>query len=179
MSMINVISVNRQNLTDLNVLQCGSEMCSPGHFFGPAVRDYYLIHYIKSGCGVFQVHDKTYNLSKGQGFLIKPGILSYYRACVNDPWYYSWIGFNGLRAEEYLLRSGFTKTNPVFEYKKDEFIQNCFDEIMNSDKKSFSKELRITGYLYLFFSALIEENITVYGYREKSSGNQRGLHQCL
>lgn len=38
--------------TELYVTQYGTEDCAPGHYFGPAVRDYYLLHYITDGCGL-------------------------------------------------------------------------------------------------------------------------------
>ena len=36
----------------LRLYYSGSESCAPGHFFGPAVRTHYLIHFIRSGKGM-------------------------------------------------------------------------------------------------------------------------------
>ena len=41
------------NNTDLNIYQCGSEICNSEHSYGPAVRDHFLFHYIVSGKGIF------------------------------------------------------------------------------------------------------------------------------
>ena len=38
---------------DLNPLLCGWEKCESKHSFGPSAREYYLIHYVVSGSGVF------------------------------------------------------------------------------------------------------------------------------
>ena len=40
--MIEIVPIERLNATDLNMYQCGTEKCKPGHYFGPAVRDYFL-----------------------------------------------------------------------------------------------------------------------------------------
>jgi len=156
--MLEVVPINRLNLTDINMYQCGTERCKPGHFFGPAVRDYYLIHYIVDGKGIFQVGNTTYNLSKGQGFLICPGIVTFYQADKEDPWYYTWIGFHGLKAEEYLKKANLTVENPIFTYTKDDFIENCFREMIEIRKMERARELRLLGLFYMFISQLAEIN---------------------
>ena len=42
------------HLRDLNPRICGREACAPGHTFGPAVREYHLLHYVVRGTGVFR-----------------------------------------------------------------------------------------------------------------------------
>jgi len=157
-TMLEVVPINRLNLTDLNMYQCGTEKCSSGHFFGPAVRDYYLIHYIIEGKGIFQVGNTTYHLTKGQGFLIWPGVVTFYQADAKDPWNYSWVGFHGLKAEEYLKQANLTLSSPVFTYTKDDFIDNCFKEMIEIRNMVKAREIRLLGLLYLFLSQLAEAN---------------------
>ncbi len=83
--MLENIFVNMLTNTDLNLYHCGSENCAPGHSYGPAIRDHYLIHYILDGKGFFQVNNKTYHLKNGQGFLICPDIITYYEADKENP----------------------------------------------------------------------------------------------
>lgn len=156
--MIQIVPIERLKASDLIMYQCGTQKCKPGHFYGPAVRDYFLIHYIYRGKGIFQVGAKTYNLSGGQGFLICPGIVTYYQADFADPWHYSWIGFNGLNAEFLLKKAGLYTENPIFTYRKDMSIENCFKQMLESGQMPKSKEIRLLGLLYLFLSQLIEEN---------------------
>lgn len=150
------VHVNRLKNADLNMYHCGTEACEPGHDYGPAVRDHYLIHYILGGKGVFYVGEKTYHLGKGQGFLICPHVVTYYQADLEDPWTYSWVGFNGLNARYYLDSAGLTQDAPIFYYDGDDHLKHCLDEIIAARKLVKSREIRLLGLLYLFLSFLIE-----------------------
>lgn len=150
--------IHSLNHTDLNMYQCGTEVCDPGHYYGPAVRDHFLIHYIHSGRGRFCVGDKVYHLSKGHGFLICPNIVTFYQADMDDPWNYSWVGFHGLKAESYLKSAGLTADDPIFTAHDDGFISECFRKMIEAKNLVKGREIRLLGYLYLFLSQLIEEN---------------------
>ncbi|MEG1686953.1 MAG: AraC family transcriptional regulator [Angelakisella sp.] len=80
-------------LRDLNPLICGHEDCAPGHCYGPAVRGYTLLHYVLSGCGVFETGGKRYPVHKGQIFVIHPREVTTYVADSVTPWHYCWVGF--------------------------------------------------------------------------------------
>jgi hypothetical protein len=74
--MIEIVPIERLNATDLNMYQCGTEKCKPGHYFGPAVRDYFLIHYIFDGKGIYQVGDTTSFLSYND--MLSPPVIILY-----------------------------------------------------------------------------------------------------
>lgn len=78
----------------LNPVQFGSEECAPGHFFGPAVRTYWLLHYVVSGKGTFNRASVTHCLQAGDIFVIPPYVETYYEADVRQPWSYIWVGFS-------------------------------------------------------------------------------------
>ena len=51
---MNAIKHRAENLNNggsVTVYYCGYEKCESGHFWGPAVRNQYLLHYVISGCG--------------------------------------------------------------------------------------------------------------------------------
>ncbi len=146
------------NHTDLDMYQCGTEVCESGHYYGPAVRDHFLIHYIHSGKGQFHVGDRTYHLQTGQGFLICPDIITYYQADQKDPWHYSWVGFHGLKAENYLQRAGLTLEQPIFGCGSDNYIDHCFTKMNEAMTLRKAGKTRLLGYLHLFLSQLIEQN---------------------
>ncbi len=150
----NLVYYNRD--LELNMYNCGIESCEPGHYFGPDVRDHYLIHYCLEGKGMYKVDNKCYYLRKNQGFLICPDIVTYYEADNDNPWTYAWIGFRGFKAQEYLHKAGLNMDNPTFYFKNDNSLGTLFLEILQSFQYDKSKEIRLQGLLYIFLSELIE-----------------------
>lgn len=53
MKIINYSNNCYQNI-DVMLYNYGYEECDSGHFYGPAVRKSYMIHYITAGKGIFQ-----------------------------------------------------------------------------------------------------------------------------
>ncbi|MBQ7935081.1 MAG: AraC family transcriptional regulator [Clostridia bacterium] len=76
-----------------NPVQFGFEKCLPAKCFGPAVRTYWLLHYVVSGTGIFQREGKKYPVTAGEVFVIPPFLETFYQADCNDPWTYIWIAF--------------------------------------------------------------------------------------
>lgn len=87
-----IMLINR-GFSDVNPLVAGYEACEPEHFYGPCARDYYVIHYVVSGMGVFKTGDKSYSLTAGEMFLFSPRETIFYQADKEKPWTYIWIGF--------------------------------------------------------------------------------------
>ena len=167
------------NHTDLYIYQCGADYCPAGHFHGPAVRDHYLIHYIHAGKGIFQVGDKIYHLKAGNGFLICPDIVTFYQADELEPWHYSWIGFHGLKAEEYLLEAGLSAEHPIFEYTKDDVVDRCFYEMAEAYYLKRGGGVKRLAYLYLFLFTLTQENSKDTYYNSKESRHDSYINEAL
>lgn len=90
--MANNVIIMDQGYETLSPMQFGWEACKPSHAYGPAVRDYMLIHYILKGKGKFYREGKTHSLGAGDLFIIEPGMETYYEADQAEPWEYIWIG---------------------------------------------------------------------------------------
>jgi AraC-like DNA-binding protein len=145
----------RINHTDLNIYGCGYEDCPPGYSSPQFLREYYIIHYIHSGKGTFQIGGNTYPLGKGHGFLITPSTYVDYYPDSEDPWSYSWVCFHGLKAEYYLNLINLSIKNPIFKYNKDNFIKDCFEQIISLGGLDTAGEIEQLGHLYIFFAKLI------------------------
>lgn len=82
-----------QGYEGFNPVCFGSETCRPGHYYGPAVRTYWLLHYVVKGFGTFERDGKTHRVKPGEIFVIPPYEETYYQADEERPWRYIWIGF--------------------------------------------------------------------------------------
>lgn len=146
-----------ENNVDLHVHTYGYEECISGHEYGPAVREYFLFHYVFTGRGLFQVGDNMYHLREGQGFLIYPKELTFYKADIVSPWSYGWIGITGLLAEKYLRDSGLSRENPIWRGEKDEFLESCLMGMNSGTALEPFNYPYITGYAYLFLARMMEK----------------------
>ena len=153
-----ILEINTKYDSNIYVYHCGWEKCTPKHSYGPTVRDHFLIHFVISGQGKFYHQDKVYEIKENEGFLISPDDVTYYEADEKNPWNYLWVGFNGIKAPEYLNQIGLNKNNPIIKPKDSEFIIDCLKKLTESSKIARGREVRMLGYLYLFLSKLIEES---------------------
>ena len=94
-------AIENKHFAELNPLVAGWQNCKPSHFWGPSVREFYLIHYVVSGKGTFENEKGVYELSSGQYFIIRPKEKFRYEADSDMPWEYVWIGFNGALASRF------------------------------------------------------------------------------
>ena len=85
---------------ELNPVHCGYHDCPPKHS-ARGLRDYCLIHYVKSGTGTLEIGGKTYTVSAGEIFIIPEGEDALYFADAHDPWSYIYIGFSGRLAKRF------------------------------------------------------------------------------
>ena len=95
---------------DLRLDFYGYEDCLPDQFFGPAIRENYVLHYITKGKGYLEYRKQKIPLQKGDIFLLIPGEVTYYFADNQTPWSYYWLGISGIKAQEYFNLSSFHDT---------------------------------------------------------------------
>lgn len=153
---IHLIDQTLHEQLDLNMLFHGQEECEPLHAWGPGVRDSYIIHYIHSGKGEFQINGSTYSLSAKQGFLIPPGVIVQYKADEEDPWVYSWIGFRGVQAKTFMGLAGLREDSPIFRVHDGSlFFDELHEELLAANRRR-SHELLLQSLLYRFLAELVE-----------------------
>ena len=90
--------ITNEDYAGLNPVEFGYENCKKSHFYGPATRTHWLIHFVESGFGIFRIGNKQYSIGPGEMFVIHPFVETYYEADAQTPWNYIWIGFTADKA---------------------------------------------------------------------------------
>jgi AraC-like DNA-binding protein len=135
--------------SDIYPMQYGEQQCDKGYAFGPAVRNFYLIHYVYSGQGELHIENKTYKIHAGQFFLIYPKQTAYYKADDNDPWLYRWIEFDGSFSEKLMTVTGFSQENHVIN--DDNGVGNALKNIIDLGWSEFETMM---SYFWSFIAVL-------------------------
>lgn len=139
---------------ELSLCFCGYADCESGYDFGPAVRPNYVLHYILSGKGEFQVDGCLYALGQGQGFLIEPNVMTQYHADRQDPWTYLWIGFEGTQAAALLENAGLNTRIPVFAADCGGELLTLVQQLLTYEEDRPEQMLLILSDMYRFFSCI-------------------------
>ena len=110
-------------------LDCGYEKCVPNHAFGPAVRPYYLLHYVLEGAGTFLKNGTLHKVLPGDLFVICPEELTTYRANQENPWEYCWVSFRAEGTPEFLKEPVIRQpqVRQIFEQIRDQVLENPED----------------------------------------------------
>lgn len=156
---IDFLNKKRYNI-DLNLYTCGHEKCPPSMRIGPIPRYHYIIHYVVSGKGTFEINNQIYCVGPGQGFLIEPDILTTYESDSEEPWEYMWIGFVGSKAKEYLDRANLSSHSPIFTYHKGDALERCLSQTVKNLTLGRNNDILLNSNLYEFMYLLVDNNDT-------------------
>ena len=121
--------------SDLNLLFAGRQACPPLKQCGGS-RTHFLLHYVLEGAGtVASPGDEgritPIRLKKGDAFCYFPEQPLHYGADRDDPWEYTWVGFNARRAESIVRRCGFSPENPVLQAPPSFPLGSLFDALLS------------------------------------------------
>ena len=145
----------------LSITTFGKSHTYPGHYYGPAMRPYYLIHYILSGKGIFQSYhgdSRTYRLHQGQGFLIEPGFVNRYESDASEPWSYIWVAFSGSEARSIIEALGLSQEEPIFSCTPEQgrALEQCIDRMLEFQDVQLANSFRRMAQLNEFLAILAE-----------------------
>lgn len=156
MDKIGIFSTELKPSNELYIFECGFEHCAPREPYQYEQIDYYLIHYILEGEGLFFINGECHHLKAGDGFMIPPNTDNNYYPLTDNPWVYRWIGINGIKAKEMLSLCGFTDANYIFHYDKDDKLDTYFKKIYECCCENYL--YKALGYLYQTLSLLIVDS---------------------
>ncbi|MFF2886586.1 AraC family ligand binding domain-containing protein [Paenibacillus sp. NPDC057967] len=163
----------------LRVLFSGESQTAPGHLLGPKVYDFYLMHLVLSGRGIFELNGKSYELESGHTFLIKPGQLIRYESDDADPWHYRWIAFKGTEATALAAKAGLNtgdlQHNRLSDIRRASTLYRCVFHALSGEGNS--ADLEAAGYLQLLMAAYRKAAIAARRYPEETESHGEQLHQ--
>lgn len=142
------ILVTDEKYHGLNPVVFGFEDCEPGHAFGPAVRRYWLLHFVVTGFGSYQIGGKTYSVKPGEIFVIPPYEETFYKAEEENPWHYIWIGFTSDTELPVKLEDAFFCSKAFF----------IFNEMKKCTQMSSGRSAFLCARLWELFSVLLEKD---------------------
>ncbi len=146
-----------RTMASMSVYRTGHQQCSGGVHRGLEIRDFYLIHFVMEGRGVYTLSGRQHPVQKGQAFLIYPNLPIDYQADLNDPWEFCWVGFNGNDARILMNATGFTPQNPVITLKDPQRMQELLMNIYSCRGHQAHEIILMTSRLYEFIAFLIQE----------------------
>lgn len=142
------IIITDEGYGGLNPKNFGYEDCEPCHAFGPAVRRFWLLHFVVSGFGTYRIGEREYRVGPGEIFVIPPFATTYYEADGENPWHYVWVGFT---SEAPLpLPLGDTFSCPK--------AQAIFQEMKKCEERSGGRSAFLSAKLWELFSLLLDKN---------------------
>ncbi len=156
--LIREIVIN-EKYPGLNPVQFGYEECVPSHSFGPCVRSHWLLHYVVSGCGIFEREGKIHTVNPGEIFVIPPYLETYYEADAKKPWHYIWIGFTTDKD----LPEEFSK--PIISMSG---LGSVFTDMMNCHDMERGKSAYLCACLWRLISTILESSKSKADYVEKA-----------
>ena len=136
----------------------GHSVTAPSHTYGPAVRPYYLLHYILKGKGEYHIDHNIYQLSAGQGFFIEPNRQTLYKADAQEPWTYIWIGFSGDEADKIINSLGLSSSMPIFRCDNSKLLQECIFNMLHHEQNTLENSYYRLSMFYRFISAIAASN---------------------
>lgn len=142
---------------DLYPTTCGIQNCVSKHRFGPGQRDFYILHFVSDGKGIFTCNGKTYQLSRGDAFLIRPHTQVFYEADEQNPWSYMWVGFNGIKAASYLDSAGFQGDRVTTKCDNTPLIFTYIQQMILHRHLTLTNELRREAALLQIIAVLMDE----------------------
>ena len=151
-------SLSSPHQQSLNVVTFGHSVTEPCHKYGPAVRSYYLLHYILEGKGTFSVDQTDYHLKAGQGFLIEPDYPTTYTADATKPWTSICVGFSGSDASPLITSIGLSRQQPIFESTESTLLHNCISDMLLHNHCNAADTLAVLSDFYRFLSTIAASN---------------------
>ena len=140
----------------LAVIQCGIQVCHPGHTPPRLVYRNYSITFILEGKGTLIKDNISYELHAGQGFIIMPNSSCMYAADEKEPWKYVFVIFSGVDDSTLVRNAGLDENNVIFDFPLDDEMLHDIYAMHRAGKKNEARGYDVTGYFLIVMSRLVK-----------------------
>ena len=120
-----------KNDHDISIDECGIQQFFPNQAYAYNSYQNFVIHYIESGSGIYEVNQQSYELSAGDGFIVRRGTKVTYYGDKEHPWKYYWVGINGRHLKSYLKLTTL-KNESIIRFTSDSQAAKVLKEIWQS-----------------------------------------------
>lgn len=131
------ILFNEENIINLRLVEIGYHdfrIRKPMQMF--RIRNEYIVHFVRNGCGTLVIQDKSYSVNEGNFFLVPPNVPIMYYPSKDTPWRYYWFSLLGDAAENTVKLLNLTAENPVAPIKAIIEVKKILDELFSNVKNS-------------------------------------------
>lgn len=139
---------------DIIIKNIGFSHNKPNYTHGYDRREYYILHYIIAGSGIYTVNGKTYHLSAFDGYVVPPDTSVIYIADSETPWTVYWVGFYGKNASAFLERAKINNANLTFHYDQDDIITKDMESLFSLVQKPTRTGEMLLSYVYHILGTL-------------------------
>lgn len=142
---------------EFQVVAVGKEKCSANKKQeGPFIKNRFVMHYVVSGKGYYNLDGKLYALRAGDVFYIPANHIIFYYPDTQEPWEYFWFEYSGQKSIQLNERAGLTISAPVYHVQKpEEFAMICTSMLHALNDKT--DDLTTLSDVYRLFSTIINE----------------------
>jgi hypothetical protein len=158
-------------MASMSVFRTGYEQHRPGFSEGIVIRDFYYLHFVDSGRGIFQSDGKKFPVNTGDAFLVYPHLPITHRPEGSKTWKIWWVGFDGNDAHLMMNATRFTPEMPVITPQRPDRMLHLIKDIYKCRGEKIHELISMTAKLYALLSYLIEDAL-----QDKSlSSNRPGI----
>lgn len=119
---------------DVGIDECGIQQFTPGLNYKYRTYSYFVLHYVESGKGTFEVNGMKYNLKEGDGFILRKDTAVNYTGDTSEPWRNYWIVLSGNYLNEYLKETTLM-TKDVIHFPENSESRDIIKYICDETKK--------------------------------------------
>lgn len=142
-----------KNDHDISLDECGIQQFFPNQAYAYNTYQNFVLHYIESGTGYYEINNERYTLSAGEGFIVRRGTKVTYYGDKENPWKYYWVGLSGRHLKSYISLTTI-KDSVVLKYPDNSQSASIIMEICHFTKNNQDSSSNTVWYKFKVYELL-------------------------